>query len=227
MQGKTVKMVGNMVRAGLTALALVAAPAAALAQDGGQPSSQVGGLKLGNSKAPVKIDADKLEMHDKEGKAIFTGNVVVQQGDALLRASQMTVYYVKAKKGADQKDAGQKGGADAKPAASGPGVGGLDSSSIDHIDLTGKVYLRSGTQVATGDTGHYDAKNQVMTLQGQKVVLTDGENVVTGCKLVAHLDTGLANVDSCKGPSSGRVSIIMAPKDQQPQHGAPAAPKQK
>ncbi len=64
MQGKTVKMVGNMVRAGLTALALVAAPAAALAQDGGQPSSQVGGLKLGNSKAPVKIDADKLDPAD-------------------------------------------------------------------------------------------------------------------------------------------------------------------
>ncbi|MHC5231382.1 LptA/OstA family protein [Brucella sp. LJL56] len=191
------------------ALGLAAAPTASLAQEG----AAVNGLKLSNSKAPVKIDADKLEMRDKEGIAIFTGNVAVSQGDALLKAGQMTVYYNKAKKDGEAQ----------APEPASAGVGGLDSSSIDHIDISGKVYLKSGTQVATGDTGRYDAKNQVMVLQGQKVVLTDGDNVVTGCKLTAHLDTGRANVESCKGQTKGRVSIIMAPKDQQ-QGGA--APKQ-
>ncbi|MBB5700208.1 lipopolysaccharide export system protein LptA [Ochrobactrum daejeonense] len=190
------------------ALGMVAAPVASLAQEEG---SAVNGLKLSNSKAPVKIDADKLEMRDKEGIAIFTGNVAVSQGDALLKAGLMTVYYNKAKKDGE--------GQAAAPASA--GVGGLDSSSIDHIDISGKVYLKSGTQVATGDTGRYDAKNQVMVLQGQKVVLTDGDNVVTGCKLTAHLDTGRANVESCKGQTKGRVSIIMAPKDQQQGGAAP------
>ncbi len=212
-------MVMNMVRTGLTVLALVAAPVAGWAQDGGQQAPQVNGLKLNNSKAPVRIDADKLEMRDKEGVAVFTGNVSVAQGDALLKAGEMTVYYNKKPKGAaGSKDAAAK---DQKGESATAGVGGLDSSSIDHIDIAGKVYLKSGTQTATGDTGKYDAKNQVMTLQGEKVVLTDGENVVTGCKLVAHLDTGHANVESCAGPSKGRVSIIMAPKDQQPGAGAP------
>ncbi|MBC2884224.1 LptA/OstA family protein [Ochrobactrum sp. CM-21-5] len=191
------------------ALGIVAAPVAASAQEA--TGGAVSGLKLSNSKAPVKIDADKLEMRDKEGVAIFTGNVSVAQGDALLKAGQMTVYYNKADKGGENEKA--------EPASA--GVGGLDSSSIDHIDIVGKVYLKSGTQVATGDTGRYDAKKQLMILEGQKVVLTDGDNVVTGCKLTAHLDTGRANVESCKGQSKGRVSIIMAPKDQQQGGAAP------
>ncbi|KAB2701039.1 LPS ABC transporter substrate-binding protein LptA [Ochrobactrum sp. Kaboul] len=220
MERETGKMIkGTMartMRAGFAVLALgiVAAPFAASAQEAA--GGAVNGLKLSNSKAPVKIDADKLEMRDKEGVAVFTGNVSVAQGDALLKAGLMTVYYNKAAKD-------DKGEAPKEPASA--GVGGLDSSSIDHIDISGKVYLKSGTQVATGDTGRYDAKNQIMTLEGSKVVLTDGDNVVTGCKLTAHLDTGRANVESCKSGanSKGRVSIIMAPKDQQ-QGGA--APKQ-
>ncbi|ENR17723.1 lipopolysaccharide transport periplasmic protein LptA [Brucella suis 63/252] len=213
MERETGKMNGDtMVRTlrigfSVLALAAFAAPGASWAQQAGDGS--VPGLKLSNSKDPVKIDADKLEMRDKEGVAVFTGNVAVSQGDALLKAGQMTVYYSKAKKGAEA------------PEPANAGVGGIGSSSIDHIDIAGKVYLKSGTQVATGDTGRYDAKNQIMVLQGQKVVLTDGDNIVTGCKLIAHLDTGRANVESCKGQTKGRVSIIMAPKDQQQGGAAP------
>lgn len=213
MKRETGKMNGDtMVRTlrigfSVLALAAFAAPGASWAQQAGDGS--VPGLKFSNSKDPVKIDADKLEMRDKEGVAVFTGNVAVSQGDALLKAGQMTVYYSKAKKGAEA------------PEPANAGVGGIGSSSIDHIDIAGKVYLKSGTQVATGDTGRYDAKNQIMVLQGQKVVLTDGDNIVTGCKLTAHLDTGRANVESCKGQTKGRVSIIMAPKDQQQGGAAP------
>ncbi len=94
------------------ALGMIAAPAASLAQEG----AAVNGLKLSNSKAPVKIDADKLEMRDKEGVAVFTGNVAVSQGDALLKAGQMTVYYNKAKKDGDAQ----------APEPASAGVGGLD-----------------------------------------------------------------------------------------------------
>ena len=38
------------------------------------------------------------------------------------------------------------------------------------------------------------------------------------------MSTGKAFLESCKGQSKGRVSIIMAPQDQQKQGGA--APKQ-
>ncbi len=195
------------LRMGFAALALglVVAPVSALAQEGQQVP--FGSLQLSGGKSPIKIDADKLEMLDKEGKAIFTGNVSVVQGDALLKSGKMIVFY--------NKDSQGQGG---QPAG---GTAGLSGSGIDRLEISGKVYLKSGTQVATGDTGTYDGKSQVMVLQGQKVVLTDGDNVATGCKLTANMGTGKAFLESCKGQSKGRVSIIMAPKDQQQGGGAP------
>lgn len=86
MKRETGKMNGDtMVRTlrigfSVLALAAFAAPGASWAQQAGDGS--VPGLKLSNSKDPVKIDADKLEMRDKEGVAVFTGNVAVSQGDA-------------------------------------------------------------------------------------------------------------------------------------------------
>ncbi|MFC0244924.1 LptA/OstA family protein [Falsochrobactrum ovis] len=179
------------------ALGLVFSPVAALAQ--GAEQVPFGSLKLSDSKDPIKIDADKLEMRDKEGMAIFTGNVSVAQGDALLKSGKMIVYYN------NDAETGEGGAS---------GAAGLSSAGIDRLEVSGKVYLKSGTQIATGDTGTFDGKTQVMVLQGSKVVLTDGDNVATGCKLTANMDTGKAFLESCKGQSKGRVSIIMAPKDQ-------------
>ncbi|PWL19328.1 LPS ABC transporter substrate-binding protein LptA [Falsochrobactrum shanghaiense] len=196
----------RILRMGFAALALglVVSPVSVLAQD----SEQVpfGSLKLSDSKDPIKIDADKLEMRDKDGMAIFTGNVSVVQGDALLKSGKMIVFY--------NKDAQGEGG-------QASGAAGLSSAGIDHLEISGKVYLKSGTQVATGDSGTYDGKSQIMVLEGQKVVLTDGDNVATGCKLTANMSTGKAFLESCKGQSKGRVSIIMAPNDQQQGGGAP------
>ncbi len=38
-----------------------------------------------NRNEPVKIDANRLEVHDKDKLAIFSGNVYVQQGDTNMR----------------------------------------------------------------------------------------------------------------------------------------------
>lgn len=159
------------------------------------------GLKLSDSKDPVSIDAEKLEINDKESVAVFTGNVLVKQGDIMLRAGRMQVFYGKPKEG-DDKAKGGIGGL----SGAGLGAGGIEKLLVD-----GKVYLKSGTQVATGDAGTYDAKAQTMVLTGQKVVLSDGDNIATGCKLTANTQTGKAFLESCKG-QSGRVSIILAPK---------------
>lgn len=211
MERETVKMDKIMktrsLRLGFAVLALglLVAPASVQAQEG--QSVPFGSLKLSGGKDPIVIDARNLEMLDKEGKAIFTGDVSVKQGDALLKSGKMIVFYNKGAQGEGSQPAG--------------GMAGLSGQGIDRLEISGKVYLKSGTQIATGDTGTYDGKSQVMVLQGQKVVLTDGDNVATGCKLTAHLDTGKAFLESCKGQSKGRVSIIMSPKDQQQGGAAP------
>ena len=48
----------------------------------------------GNSKEPIKIDSNKLEVFDKENRAIYSGDVVVVQGQTTVRSSTMTVFYV-------------------------------------------------------------------------------------------------------------------------------------
>lgn len=165
------------------------------------------GIQLSDSKDPVSIDAAMLEMRDKEGVAVFSGGVSVKQGDILLRSGRMQVFYAKA-----------KGGDDAAKSDANKGIGGLSGSGlgaggIEKLVVDGKVYLKSGTQVATGDEGVYDSKTQTMVLTGKKVVLSDGDNIATGCKLTANTQTGKAFLESCKG-QSGRVSIILSPKSQ-------------
>jgi len=145
------------------------------------------GINLSGGKEPVQIEADDMEMRDREGTAVLSGNVSVVQGDRMLRAGKIVVHYLKAGRSAQ--------------------AGGLGSTGVDKIEASNKVYIKSGTQVATGDDGTFDGKSNIMVLRGKKVVLVDGENVATGCKLTAHMDTGKAFLESCS--KKGRVSIIM------------------
>ncbi|GGA88473.1 hypothetical protein GCM10011491_15310 [Brucella endophytica] len=196
------------------AAALLSVPA--LAQQQQQQGAPFGNLSLSDSKDPVQINADKLEMRDKDGMAIFTGNVSVVQGETVLKSGKMTVFFNKS----DDKQ-GQSGGKNSKGATPAQ-AGGLGAAGIDHLEVSDKVYLKSGTQIATGDAGTYDAKSQTMTLTGKKVVLSDGDNVATGCKLIANTGTGKAFLESCKG-QEGRVSIILTPKSAQEQGKAAGA----
>src|SRR6202020_310324 len=45
-----------------------------------------------SSKEPISIDADKLVYYDKEHKAVYSGNVVVIQGDTKMTCSAMRVF---------------------------------------------------------------------------------------------------------------------------------------
>ena len=54
-------------------------------------SSPVQILPGTGSKEPITIDADKLVYFDKEKKAIYSGNVIVVQGDTKMTSSVMTV----------------------------------------------------------------------------------------------------------------------------------------
>jgi lipopolysaccharide export system protein LptA len=163
------------------ALAFVLSVAGAAAQ-----STTMPGMKL-SSDQPIQIESNKLEIHDQEHTALFTGDVKVVQGTTTLQAGKMTVYY---KDKAKQPQAG--------------------SADIDKILVTDKVYLTSGTQTATADDGNFDMTSQVFILTGKKVVLTDGPNVFTGCQLTVHMTTGQAELESC----GGRVQIQLDPKSQ-------------
>lgn len=174
------------------ALVVVAMAAAAQAQESSMPMS---GLQL-SSDEPIQIESDRLEVRDKENLAIFTGNVSVVQGESLLKAGRMVVYY--------QSD----------------GSAAAGTTAIDHLEFSETVYLQSKDQVATGDAGTFDMKTSIFTLTGKQVVLTQGESVLVGCKLVANTKAGTARVDGCPeeqteqtssngSGSGGRIKMIL------------------
>jgi lipopolysaccharide export system protein LptA len=155
--------------------------------DGAQ--SRITGLRL-NGNEPIQIESDKLEVREAENLAVFTGNVSVTQGPTVLKSGSMKVYYAK----------------DGGSAATG-------SANIDRLEVDGKVYVKSDQQVATGDHGNFDMKTEVLVLSGKQVLLSEGANVLSGCKLTVQMKTGKAQVDGCaKGASgSGRVMMKIEP----------------
>ena len=170
------------------ALAALLAPLAAP-----QAQAQSTAFQL-SSDEPVQIQADKLDVLDNQGQAVFQGNVEVVQGELSLRSARMTVFY----KG------GGEGGEGESSAAPASGLGG--AGDIERIEADGGVRVRSGEQVATGDRATFDMASEVVTLSGSEVVLTDAGNVVRGCRLVVALKTGEATVEPC---AKGRVQILL------------------
>lgn len=146
------------------------------------------GIKLDGDK-PIQIESDKLEVREQENKAIFTGNVSVVQGETLMKAGIMTVFYA---------------------ANSGGGAAATGSQQIDRLEVANKVYIKSDNQVATGDEGTFDVKTNTFTLKGKEVVLTDGGNVAQGCSLIVNTVTGRSELQSC----GGRVKVQLAPSNQ-------------
>lgn len=194
--------------------ALLAIAALLSTQQAQAQTTNMPGLKL-SSDQPIQIESDKLEVHDQQSNAVFTGKVKVVQGTTTLQAGKMTVFYKRksAPSGATNASAPAKPQQDAAKAASANGSNPLTggNADIDHIVVDDHVLLTSGTQTATADSGSFDMAQQLAVLKGQKVVLTDGPNVFTGCQLTVHMQTGEAQLDSC----GGRVQVQLDPKSQQ------------
>ncbi len=171
--------------------------------------SSVGGA---NSKKPIDIESDRLEVDDKTHLAIFIGNVSATQGDFNLRAPRLEVTYDKAPDPATAQDqrAGQPQGAKpvkAAAAATADASDPVSSGQIKFIHATGgKVVVTSkkDEQEVTGEDAIYDVKGQKITMTGKEVILTQKKNVVKGKQLDIDLATGRATVI----PEKGRVQAI-------------------
>ena len=136
-----------------------------------------------NSDKPIDIEADSLEVLDGEKRAIFNGNVKASQGGMTLRTRKLAVSY-----------SGEQG------------LSG-SSSKITRIQATGKVLITTETdQTATSDSADFEVVKQVMTLAGN-VVLSQGENVIKGDRLVIDLKTGRSRFENEGQPTTGKRVI--------------------
>ena len=139
-----------------------------------------------NNKEPIDIEADQLEIRQKQNIAIFSGKVNVKQGKFTLQSARLVVKYQST------------------------GKAGEGKREISKLDATGGVIVTSDTQSATGDWASMDMKKNTIVM-GDNVVISQGSNVIRGSKVLVDLNTGYSRIIS-GNKTGGRVKAIFKPK---------------
>jgi lipopolysaccharide export system protein LptA len=165
-------------RSALLLAVLAAAPAAA--QDADSPF----GAFRHDASQPIEITADSLAVNQGAQTATFSGDVVAGQGTLRLTAEKIVVSYGGAGEGGD----------DAAPGA----------GRIDRLRAEGEVFLSNGSETARGQWADYDVSGGEVTMGGG-VVLTQGENAISGERLRIDLGAGTGEI------SGGRVRSVFTP----------------
>jgi len=140
---------------------------------------------------PLQITASRLEADQKQGVIVFSGQVKAQQGDSILYADQLQVYF-------------QPGPAVSSPAASaatpkekpGPSpLGDLGGEKITKIVARGQVRFVQGDRVATGQEAIYYKDREEVVLLGNPQ-LWRAENTLKGEKIIFNLRDDKVLVES-------------------------------
>jgi len=144
-----------------------------------------------DTEAPIEITADTMEWLQEEGLAIARGNADAVQGRYRLSGDVLTAHMSEAE---------------------GAGFG-----EIRRIDAEGNVTLSTPDETVRGESGTYDVDKGVAVLVGA-VVLTQGDSVMRGERLVMDLVTGRSTLEGVPGspasagqPGGGRVRAIFTP----------------
>jgi lipopolysaccharide export system protein LptA len=120
---------------------------------------------LSDPNAPIEVSADRSDADQNTDTLIYSGNVVVRQGDVRLRANTVRILA----------------------------AGGKRPNQVDRIYASGHVVVDAPSGTATGDNGVYDVRPRIITLTG-RVVLTRNQDVMRGDKLIVDLISGVAKL---------------------------------
>ena len=140
---------------------------------------------VGNAGQAIEITADTLEVRQSENVAVFAGAVNAVQGDMVLNADVLTVYYREVQ-------------------------GAEGNLGVSRIEAEGNVVVSSPAETAQGERGVYDVEEARIDLAGA-VVLNSGNNVIQGETLTMDLASGVSRVS---GASSGRVTGLFVPDEE-------------
>jgi lipopolysaccharide export system protein LptA len=173
----------RLAAAALAAVALTAGAAAVHAQQPSGPPNALQGFSQNRDK-PIKINAESLEVRDKDKMATFSGNVRLIQGDVRMNSSSLVVFYDDQPPPAQPAPA--KGG---KPAATAQITPQQQNQQIKRVEAKGDVMVQQKDQTATGETGIFDMRANIVEMTGN-VVITRGPNILKGDHLTVDMNTG-------------------------------------
>ena len=146
---------------GVALVVAMAAPGLARAQ---AAEVAFGGLKADTS-LPVEVTADVLSVNQTAGTAIFSGNVLVVQGEMRLSADRVEVIY-----------------------------GNAERSRIERLHASGRVTLVSGKDAAEAADAVYTIESGAVEMTGD-VLLTQGASTIAGERLVVDLTSGTGKME--------------------------------
>ena len=106
-----------------------------------QGSQVAFGVVRQDTSAPVEVSADELSIDQDTGEALFSGNVMIGQGEMRLSAAQVFVIYKE------------------------------DQSGIQQLRATGGITLVSGQDAAEAQQADYNVDAGVIVLTGDVLVL--------------------------------------------------------
>ena len=103
---------------------------------GAQGTNVAFGTLKADPTLPVEVTADTLDVSQADGTAIFTGNVVIGQGEMRLSADRVLVVYNE------------------------------EADGIDRMQATGGVVLVNGPDAAEADKADYSVASGVIVMTG-------------------------------------------------------------
>jgi len=139
--------------------------------------------------APLDVAADKLTLDEAKSTAVFSGDVLADQGGFQIKAAELRAHYTGSAGVGNLTGTAGEASASA-PSAEPPKPEPQEEARLSNIQARGKVIVSSSNgQKATGDWADFDIKSNTATVGGD-VVLSQGRNVVRGNRLVVDMTTG-------------------------------------
>ncbi len=124
---------------------------------------------------PVEVSADALSVDQATGAATFEGNVLVVQGDVRMSAGTVEITY------ANEDNSTGNG--------------------IEALRARGGVTFVTATDAVEASEAVYSMSGGTVVLSGN-VLLTQGQNAISGDKLVLNLEAGTGRME-------GRVRTVI------------------
>lgn len=145
-----------------------------------------GAVRAAEDGGPIRIEADSMESNLKGASVLFSGNVQATQGDMVINADEMTVYY-------QALDGGQPG---------------FDAQKIQKLYARGNVRINQEGWMASGNEVDYFSEERKAVLTGNTKVWQDN-SMVSGDRIIMYLDEGKSVVERDGGD---RVKGIFYPE---------------
>jgi len=145
------------------------------------------------SDEPIEITSNRMEAFNEKKLIVFSGNAIAKQGNKVLKADQLNLYY---KKEPDKKV--KIGTTETE------GTGDLEK-----VEAKGNVSLTQGGRTATGDEAIYLRDSGKVIMTGNPV-LSEGKNSIKGDRVIVFLNEDRGVVES---NTKKQVKAIIYPQE--------------